>query len=338
MSCKTKVVVLNSYPNGEPTTNNFKFTEREFPKDLKLGQVLVKTSYLSVDPYMREKMSEEESGWSSAFKINEPLYGDGAGEVVQSFSTKFEKGDRVSSSVMEWAEFVVMGEDKLEIIPPNISPEVALGVGGMTGLTSYFGLMQIGQPQQGQTLVISGAAGAVGSRVGQLGKISGCKVIGIAGSDEKVAWLKEIGFDEGINYKKVSDLNEAIKKACPNGVDIFFDNVGGSTLDAVFPLLNAFGRVIHCGAISLYNLNKNDMPKGIRMEVDLVFKRLKMQGFLVYDFAYQWPEARKQLLKWYEEKKLNNNVTIEQGLERTPNAFLSLFKGGNVGKMLVKIC
>jgi len=262
MASKTKSIVLSSYPEGEPKNNNFKLIEKDIPKELKDGKVLIKTSYLSVDPYMRGKMKEGGPGYTSAFQLNEALYGDGAGEVIESSSSRFKKGDKVASSAMEWSQYAVMDQDQLEALTPNIDPEVALGVAGMTGLTSYFGLFQIGQPQQGQTLVVSAAAGAVGSRVGQLGKISGCRVVGIAGSDEKVAWLKELGFDEGINYKKVPDLTEALMKSCPHGVDVFFDNVGGNILDSVFPLMNPFGRIVHCGAIALYNMKKQEVPKG----------------------------------------------------------------------------
>ncbi|GAL75316.1 putative oxidoreductase YncB [Nonlabens ulvanivorans] len=218
----------------------------------------------------------------------------------------------------------------------SISLSAYLGVLGLTGLTAYFGLNRIGEPKKGETLLVSGAAGAVGSIVGQIGKIKGLRVIGIAGSDEKVSLLTDqLGFDAAINYNTTDDMAAAIKEYAPDGVDIYFDNVGSYTLDAAMKNINRFGRVINCGAISLYN--EIEQPTGPRLETTLVKKSVKMQGFIVRNFEEDFPEGVQQLSKWLKEGKLKHEETIVEGFDSIPQAFIDLFDGKNKGKMVVKI-
>lgn len=206
----------------------------------------------------------------------------------------------------------------------------------MTGLTAYFGLLDIGQPKEGETVVISGAAGAVGSVAGQIAKIKGARVVGIAGSDEKIQYLQEeLQFDEGINYRSTKNMEEALKEACPDGIDVYFDNVGGEISDAVFTQLNRYARIPVCGAISSYNLEKTDL--GPRVQATLIKKSALMQGFTVGNYANRFNEGAMQLGQWLQEGKLTYRETIKEGFENIPNAFLDLFKGNNVGKLLVKV-
>ena len=223
-----------------------------------------------------------------------------------------------------------------KIDPSAASLSAYLGVLGMTGMTAYLGLTEIGKPKKGETLVVSGAAGAVGSIVGQIGKILGCRVIGIAGSDEKAAMLKsKFGFDAAINYNTTKSMTDDIAALCPNGVDIYFDNVGGEISDAVIANINKFARLIICGSISVYN--STSVPMGPRIEPTLVKKSALMQGFIVGDFAAKFPEAIGQLSTWVKEGKLNYTETIVEGFDQIPQAFIDLFDGKNKGKMIVKI-
>ncbi|MDX1328620.1 MAG: NADP-dependent oxidoreductase, partial [Arenibacter sp.] len=227
------------------------------------------------------------------------------------------------------------GEGLLKIDGNKAPLSAYLGILGMTGLTAYLGLTQIGKPKAGETLVVSGAAGAVGSVVGQIGKILGLKVVGIAGTDEKVAMLEsDFGFDVAINYNSTEDMTAALKKACPNGIDIYFDNVGGPISDAVLFNINRFARMIICGAISVYN--NTELPKSISVQPFLIKNSALMQGFIVSNYADKFPEAIEQLATWLAEGKLSYTETIVEGFESTPQAFLDLFKGKNKGKMIVK--
>ncbi|MGJ8665303.1 MAG: NADP-dependent oxidoreductase [Patiriisocius sp.] len=225
----------------------------------------------------------------------------------------------------------------LQKVDEELAPLSAyLGVLGLTGITAYVGLTNIGDLKKGETLLVSGASGAVGSVVGQIGKIKGCNVVGIAGSNTKVDLMKgKFGFNKGINYKTTKDMKTAIKEACPNGVDVYFDNVGGEILDAALANINRYGRVINCGAISLYN--KTETPTGPRHETILVKKSVKMQGFIVSDFQDQFEETTKQLGRWLQEGKLTYSETVKEGFDNIPNAFMGLFEGENEGKMVVKI-
>jgi len=257
-------------------------------------------------------------------------------EVVESKHEGFSKGEFVTG-LLEWKEYQTHNGKDLMKLDPKIAPLSAyLGVLGMTGLTAYLGLTEIGKPKEGETVVVSGAAGAVGSVVGQIAKLLGCRVVGIAGTDEKVAQLKaEYGFDEAINYRTSENMSQAIAEACPNGVDVYFDNVGGEVSDAVMVNVNRFARVIVCGAISLYNATS--MPMGPRIQPILIKNSVLMQGFIVFNYQDKYAEAISHLAQWLKEGKLISTETIVEGFENTPQAFIDLFEGKNKGKMIVKI-
>ena len=329
-----KAIILKSRPKGTPQLSNFKTIETEMPK-VQQGEVLLKTRFVSVDPYLRGRMSDAES-YVPPFELDKPISSGIVAEVVESNNENLKKGDFVSGQI-EWKQYQVSTGKGLQKLDPSIQPLSAyLGIIGMTGMTAYTGLTQIGKPKTGETIVVSGAAGAVGSVVGQIGKILGCRVVGIAGSDEKVEMLKsEFAFDEAINYNTTKDMNKAIAEAAPNGVDIYYDNVGGEISDAVHLNLNQFARVVVCGAISLYNAT--EMPTGPRVEGLLIKKSVLMQGFIVSDFSDKFAEGAQQLGQWLKEGKLKYEETIVEGFESIPQAFIDLFSGKNKGKMIVKV-
>ena len=329
-----QTINLKKRPVGAPTLADFELTETENNLSIKDGEVLLETKYLSVDPYLRGRMSDAKS-YVPPFEVGEPINSGIIAEVIDSKNEKFKKGDFVSNR-MDWKTVQVSNGEGLQKVDPNKAPLSAyLGIVGMTGLTAYLGLHEIGKPKKGETLVVSGAAGAVGSVVGQIGKILGLTVIGIAGSDEKVELLKsEFGFDHGINYKTTDDMKAAIKKAAPNGVDIYFDNVGGEISDAVLFSINRFARMIICGAISVYN--STEIPTGVSVQPFLIKNSALMQGFIVSNYADKFPEAMKQLSTWLREEKLTYRETIVEGFENTPQAFLDMMAGNKKGKMVVK--
>lgn len=299
------------------------------------GQVLLRTRFLSVDPYMRGRMNDRRS-YVPPFQLNEVLNGGIVGEVVESMSKSFAKGDFVVGN-LGWQDYSIADEKEVRKINTDIAPmSTALGVLGMPGLTAYFGLLDIGKPKQGETVVVSGAAGAVGMIVGQIAKIHGCRVVGIAGSDRKTKYLiDELKFDSAINYKIVSHLRKALKEVCPNGVDIYFDNVGGDISDAVLSLINNHARIPLCGQISLYN--EIQISTGPRIQPRLLTFSALMQGFLVHNYTDRFDEGIRQLADWLKEKKLTYAEHIVEGLENAPKAFIGLFAGENLGKQLVKV-
>jgi NADPH-dependent curcumin reductase CurA len=329
-----KAILLKSRPKGMPTTDNFELIETDIPAALE-GQVLLETNYVSVDPYLRGRMREEKS-YINPFELNKPIQSGIIAEVIESNHPDFKKGDYVNG-MLEWKQFQVSNCKGLQKVDPSKAPLSAyLGILGLTGITAYAGLLKIGEPKEGEMVLVSGASGAVGSVVGQIAKIKGCKVVGIAGSDDKLKLLKDtFGFDSGINYKTTENMRKAIKEACPNGVDVYFDNVGGEILDAALANMNRFGRVVNCGAISLYN--ETEQPTGPRLETSLVKKSLKMQGFIVRDFQNDFHEIVPQLATWLGEGKLTYEETIIKGFENIPQAFIDLFQGKNKGKMIVKM-
>nr|WP_156142431.1 NADP-dependent oxidoreductase [Rossellomorea aquimaris] len=331
---KQQQIQLVARPEGMPVKEDFNFKEIEVPKPSK-GQVLVKTLYLSVDPYMRGRMSDAKS-YVEPFQLNEALAGGAVGEVVESESGHFQKGDFVVG-MLPWQEYSLADEKQVRSIDPNVAPiSTHLSILGMTGLTAYFGLLDIGQPKEGETVVVSGAAGAVGSVVGQIAKIKGARVVGIAGSDEKVSYLTNtLGFDEGINYKTTDNIYATLKEACPNGIDVYFENVGGEIGDAALSLLNKHARVPVCGAISSYN--KTDRDLGPRVQTRLIKSSALMKGFVVNDYNDRFKEGATELGQWLSQGKLQYEETITEGLENVTEAFLGLFQGKNIGKQLVKI-
>jgi len=330
----TQQIVLASRPAGMPDESTFQFEEREIG-EVKDGEILLKTLYVSVDPYMRGRMREGKS-YIEPFQLGKVIEGGSIGEVVESKSEQYKVGDVVIGG-FGWQTYYKAGEKEVRKIDPALAPvSTHLGVLGMTGLTAYFGLLDIGKPKEGETVVISGAAGAVGSIVGQIAKIKGARVVGIAGSEEKISFLKdELNFDEVINYRTTEDMKAEIEKTCPNGVDVYFDNVGGEISDAIFTQLNRFARVPVCGAISAYNLEKADV--GPRVQGFLIKNSVLMQGFTVGNYSDRFQEGAKQLAEWLQEGKVKYRETIREGFENIPDAFLDLFEGNNIGKLLVKV-
>ncbi|WP_417887897.1 NADP-dependent oxidoreductase [Zunongwangia sp.] len=329
-----KLITLEERPEGKPSESNFEIKTEEKPA-LKEGEILLESKFISVDPYLRGRMNDGDS-YIIPFKLHEPMSSMVVAEVVESKNEGFEKGAYVSG-MLQWKEFQTHdGKGLNKIENKNVPLSAYLGVLGLTGLTAYLALDTIGKLKEGETLLVSGAAGAVGSVVGQIGKIKGCKVVGIAGTDEKIAHIKsKFNFDAGINYKTTDDMAKAIAENCPDGVDVYFDNVGGNILDAAMQNINDFARIINCGAISIYN--KEEVPKGMRLEGIMVKKRALMQGFIVRDHYEQFPEAIKQLGEWLADSKLDFDETVREGFENVPKAFLEIFEGKNLGKMVVKM-
>ncbi|TLS35308.1 NADP-dependent oxidoreductase [Pseudalkalibacillus caeni] len=334
MNKTNRQIVLEKRPKGMPDEETFRFKEQDI-RELKEGEVLLRTLYVSVDPYMRGRMQDAES-YIEPFQLDKVIEGGSIGEVVESKSENLQQGDIVIG-MFGWQTSYVAKEKEVRKIDPSLAPITThLGILGMTGLTAYFGLLDIGKPKEGETVVVSGAAGAVGSVVGQIAKIKGARVVGIAGSEDKISFLKdELGFDEAVNYKTATNLKKEIGQACPNGVDVYFDNVGGEVSDAVLANLNRFARVPVCGAISAYNLESVDV--GPRVQTTLIKKSALMQGFTVGNYSDRFQEGSMQLGKWLQEDKLKYQETIREGFENIPNAFLDLFKGNNTGKLLVKV-
>lgn len=329
----TKQIILASRPKGLPTLENFKMEEVELTS-LNDNEIVLEGMYYSVDPYMRGRMNDAKS-YTPPFETGKPLSGGVVAKIIESKSANFKSGD-IITGMLPWRKKMIASEKDIRKIDTAIAPaSYYLGILGMTGLTAYFGLMHIGKPKAGETVVVSGAAGAVGIVVGQIAKIQGCYVVGIAGTDEKIKMLKEeFGFDDAINYKTTPDIKKAIATACPKGVDIYFDNVGGEISDAVISSINFHARIPLCGQISLYN--SSETPMGPRLQPMLLTRSVLMQGFIVSNFQEHFPEGIKHLAQWLKEGKLKFTETIEHGFENLPQALLGLFKGDNTGKMIVE--
>ena len=329
-----KAILLNKRPSGSATLSNFKISREEIPV-IRNGQILLKTLYVSVDPYLRGRMTENNLN-SPLFELNKPIQSMLISSVMESKLSGFNIGEIVVG-MLDWKEYQVSdGIGLRKIDSENNNLTTYLGVLGISGLTAYLGLTEIGMPKADETLVVSSAGGAVGSIVGQIGKIMGCKVIGITGSDQKADFLKtKLKFDEAINYKSQSDLYKSIKNASPDGVDIYFDNVGGEISDAVLNRLNKFARVVVCGTLSEYN--ETFSPLGPRIQPIILAKSAKVQGFNIDDYTHKFSSARLQLGNWLSEGRLTYAETIIKGFDNIPNAFLDLFEGKNEGKMIVKV-
>jgi NADPH-dependent curcumin reductase CurA len=331
---RNRQIVLEKRPSGLPGKETFRIIETDLP-EMKAGEILCKNVFISVDPYMRGRMNDAGRPGSS-FPLHKVIRGRTVGRVLESGDRQFSEGDYVLG-MMGWEEFSIIEAGKVEKIDVGIaSPSTYLGALGVTGLTAYFGLLSIAEPKTGDQVVISGAAGAVGTMVGQIARIKGCRVCGIAGTDEKVQMLREeLHFDEAINYRKSGNLVDDLKKACPEGVDVYFDNVGGEISDAVMSLLNRYSRISICGQISQYNLDK--MSAGPRIQPVILKHLAKMQAFTVSDYKSDYPSARKQLATWLKDGKIKSVEDITEGFENIPEAFIGLFKGENKGKKVVRI-
>jgi len=334
MSGVNKQVVLAARPVGFPKPSDLQLVESPIPVPAD-GELLVGVSFLSVDPYMRGRMSDAKS-YAEPVKLGEVMTGGAVGKVLASRNQKFAEGDYVVGQ-FGWQQYAISDGRGVRKVDPALAPiSTSLGVLGMPGLTAYFGLLEIGQPKPGETVVVSGAAGAVGSYAGQIAKIKGCRTVGIAGTDEKVDWItSELGFDAAFNYKTQTDYHAALSSLCPQGIDVYFDNVGGAITDAVFPLMNTLGRVAVCGQISLYNLEKPD--QGPRLLPLMLRQQLKVQGFLVFQFAGRVAEALRELAGWLHDGRLKHRESVTEGIENAVDAFLGMLRGENTGKQLVKV-
>ncbi|MBI4904628.1 MAG: NADP-dependent oxidoreductase [Acidobacteria bacterium] len=329
-----KQILLASRPTGFPEESNFQLVEKPLPRPGE-GEFLVGASYLSVDPYMRGRMNAARS-YADPVKIGDVMTGGVVGKVLESRHASYAAGEYVVGQ-FGWQQYAVSNGAGVRKVDPSVAPiSTSLGVLGMPGLTAYFGLLEVCTPKAGETVVVSGAAGAVGSYVGQIAKIKGCRAVGIAGDDEKVQWIKnELGYDAAFNYKTETDYRAALKARCPNGIDVYFDNVGGPITDAVFSLINSRARIGICGQIALYNLEKPDM--GPRLLQQILVKQAKVEGFLVFQFASLIGMGLRDLTEWVKSGQLKYREDIAEGIENAPRAFFSMLRGGNRGKQLVRI-
>lgn len=328
MSVVAQKYVYSERFKGMPKRSDLK-VEKETLRPLKDGEILAKAVWLSVDPYMRL--------FADSYTIGQTMVGEQVAQIVESKNPGFKEGDYVIAS-FGWRTHTISNGDQVHKLDRKMFTDqklsTALGVLGMPGATAYLCFIEVCLPKEGETVVIDGAAGAVGSIVGQIAKIKGCRVVGFAGSDEKVAYLKELGFDEAVNYKKVDSLSGAMQKTCPKGIDIFFDNVGGDFYDTVIPLMNKNGRVAVVGSMSQYNLEKPE--KGARLNSVILAKTLKIQGFVCYDHLSRWPQAHAVLNEWIDKGQLKYRETVTDGFDKMFDAFLGLFGGTYFGKAVVK--
>lgn len=321
---------LSKYPQGKITMDIFDQVSLPMPA-LKEGEFLVKQTHMSLDPAMRTWLQERDDSYMPPVQIGEVMRSYGVGEVVESLNPRFPAGSRVVG-VTGWSEYV-LGNEEMTIIDPSVSAEAVLSIFYITGLTAYAGLMKIGMPKKGETLVVTGAAGSVGSLVGQLAKAEGLRVVGIAGSDEKCKWLvDELGFDAAINYKS-DNLEAQLSAAAPNGVDIFYENTGGPIQEIIFSQLNRFGRVIVCGVIADYD---SAIPAKGPSWVDINLKSLRVQGFIATDYLEISDEAVSVLGNYLAQGKIQYKTHTVEGFENLPEGLMMLFKGENTGKFVVK--
>lgn len=331
---KNRKFLLRSRPTGLVTRENFNFVEEDLPP-LGEGQVLVRNQYLSLDPTHRIWFSDIPQ-YMPPIAIGEVVRSLGFGQVVESKSPQFKKGDKVTG-MLGWQDYSIHQATHLTAIPPGMDiPDTAwLSVLGLTGLTAYFGLLDITSPKSGETLVVSGAAGAVGSIVGQIGLIKGLRVVGIAGTSDKCNWLtRELGFHAAINYRD-GNVESQLRAACPQGVDVYFDNVGGEISEAVWSQMNLFGRVSVCGLISIYN--QNGPVSGPRNFSQILMRRLTVRGFILTDFVKDFARGVQDLYGWVREGRIHYSEDIENGLENAPAILNKLFDGSNTGKLILKI-
>ena len=335
MSIESKYVALKEYiPMGNPSLSHFDLKSEKI--SLKNNdEVLVANKWISVDPYMRARMTERKN-YKPPFEIGKPMEGTAIGEIIESKSNNFKKGDFVLSE-FGWRDNFIASSDSLKKINPiNVPIQTYLGPLGFTGHTAYIGLFRIAKIKPNQTILVSSAAGSVGSTVCQIAKILGCKVIASTGSDEKVEWLKkEIGVDHAFNYKKIDNLVLHFKDICPEGFDVYFDNVGGDFLEAAIFRMKNFGNIVICGRIS--QMNATSPGEGLKNMAHVLVKRLTIKGFLIFDHYDDFKDFENDMSNWIINEKIKWRETIVQGIENSPQAFLDLLNGKNIGKMIVKI-
>jgi NADPH-dependent curcumin reductase CurA len=336
-AARNRRILLAARPRGEPTLDDFKLVEAEVPEPGP-GQMLLRTIYLSLDPYMRGRMNAGPS-YAKPVEIGEVMEGGTVCEVVTSNLPPFRPGDIVLARA-GWQVYALSGGQGVQKLDPALGPiSCALGVLGMPGMTAYTGLLNIGKPQPGETLVVAAASGAVGSVVGQVASIKGCRVVGIAGGERKCRYVREeLGFDACLDHHQ-PELAERLKEACPRGIDVYFENVGGAVFDAVLPLLNNFARIPVCGLIAHYNAT--GLPAGpdrvpLLMR-DILVKRLTFRGFIVWDFAAQYPDFLADVSGWLREGRIKYREDITDGLENAPRELIGLLGGENFGKKIIRV-
>ena len=331
----SRKIVLAKRPVGMVTESCFEVVDAEVPEPAD-GEAVVQVEYLSLDPAMRGWLRDEPS-YLPPVQIGEVMRSGGAGHVIASKNAALPVGTAVMG-LLGWQEHALVGGSTgamVNALPDGVDLVDSLSLFGTTGVTAYFGVLDVGQPKAGETMVVSGAAGAVGSIAGQIGKIVGCRVVGIAGTDEKCGWVvDDLGFDACVNYRK-GNVADALRTECPSGIDVYFDNVGGDILDAALEHMNDFGRLVECGMISQYN--NAELAPGPRHMTNIVTRRLRMQGFIVIDYLARFVEAAMQLAVWSGEGKLQHRVQVVDGLLRAPTALNMLFTGENTGKLVVKV-
>ena len=337
MTQQNRRIVLASRPEGEPVPGNFRLDTAAVPQPGP-DEVLLRTRYLSLDPYMRGRMSAARS-YAKPVEPGDVMVGGTVSEVVASNVEGLAPGDVVLGQ-MGWQEYAVSKRQGLRKLDPAAAPiQTALGVLGMPGMTAYTGLLNIGQPKEGETVVVAAATGPVGSLVGQIAKLKGCRAVGIAGGADKCrALIDEFGFDAAVDHRS-SEMAARLKEACPKGIDVYFENVGGAVWDAVFPLLNDFSRIPVCGLVAQYNMT--ELPPGpdrtpVLMRA-ILSKRLLLRGFIVSDFASQHGEFQREVGAWLRDGKIKYREDVVEGLENAPQAFIGLLQGKNFGKLLIKV-
>jgi NADPH-dependent curcumin reductase CurA len=329
-----RVIKMAAHPAGALKDSDFELVDAPVPEPAD-GEALVRTLYLSLDPAIRVWMNGVDT-YVPGIHVGDVMRAGGLGEVVQSRSPHYNEGDLVFG-MMQWSDYCIAraGPDGMMTVPRQDPITAFLSVYGVTGLTAYFGMFDVGQAKEGETVVVSGAAGAVGSIAGQIAKIIGSRVVGIAGGPEKCAWIvDELGFDAWIDYKS-EDVAARLRETCPDGVDLFFDNIGGDILYAVLGQLALRGRVVLCGAISQYDTA--ELAPGPRNIVNLIPQRGRMEGFILLDYRDRFLDAILQLGQWVQEERIRYAEDIVEGLENTPTAFRKLFTGANTGKLIIKV-
>ncbi len=332
MPVVSREVCLVARPHGVPDEDLFELAEVTIA-DPEEGQVLIRNAFLSVDPYMRGRMNDMRS-YVAPYALGEAMTGGAVGRVVESRNDRWPEGSWVVHQ-LGWREWALSDGHGLLRVDPSLAPvSTALGVLGMPGFTGWYGLTELGQPAQGETVFVSGAAGAVGSVAGQVAKLLGCRVIGSAGSPEKLEWLREIGFDEAFSYRE-RPVHESLREVAPDGIDIYYDNVGGDHLEAAISSMNKFGRIVACGAISRYN--DTEPAPGPRNLFMLFTKRLTARGFIISDHWDRIGDFLTVMGPWVAEGKVAYRETVVDGIDHAPRAFLGLLAGENIGKMLVKV-
>jgi NADPH-dependent curcumin reductase CurA len=330
-----KQIHLTSRPDGMPTQDNFEIVEVELPAP-SAGEVLVKNLYMSVDPYMRGRMNEN-AIYAAPYALNKPMYGGAVGKVIESGDPDLQPGDIVLNQCAWQDGFIGTSATLLKLVPFDENQlSLYLGTLGMPGLTAYVGLLKYGEPKAGETVFVSAAAGAVGANVCQIAKLKGCRVIGSVGSDEKAQWiLDECGADAAINYKTCGNLTKALSQAASDGVDVYFENVGGDHLQAALNIMNPFGRIAACGMIASYNYAKPAPgPNNLGL---IIGKKVRINGFIVSDHGDMRPEFLDAMEQWIGEDKVKTRETVVEGIDNAVDAFLGLFAGSNFGKMIVKL-